>query len=212
MEEGVPFCPHCSAPQIRVVIAEPAPPVLAFAAAPTSHESTVLPASQALPVLALPMQWSEAFRPCALAALVAWLLMALGLHPLVTMPSAGFLAVVFYRQRRPGSRIKATTGARIGALSGFFGFAITALLMALASTVSDFRTKFREKIIENAQNWAGSRSADPQIKAAFDQLKTPEGFVTALIIGSILFLVLSIVLASIGGALGGAIFSRRDRS
>ena len=30
VEEGIPFCPHCSAPQIRVVVAEPAPPPLAI--------------------------------------------------------------------------------------------------------------------------------------------------------------------------------------
>ena len=212
VEEGIPFCPHCSAPQIRVVIAESAPPSLAFASGAEDQASTALPASQTLAVLAIPVQWSEAFKPCALAALVASLLMALGLDPFVTMLSVGFLAVVFYRQRRLGSTIKPATGARIGAVSGFLGFAITALLMALASTVSDFRMKFREKIMENAQNWAASHSGDAQIRAAFDQLKTPEGFVTALILGSILFLLLSVVLASIGGALAGAIFGRRDRS
>ena len=63
VEEGVPFCPQCSAPQIRVVIAEPVPAPLAFAAATSLQDSEVLPASQTVPVLALPMQWSEAFRP-----------------------------------------------------------------------------------------------------------------------------------------------------
>src|SRR5206468_6389886 len=96
VEEGTPFCPHCSAPQIRVIIAEPPPLPLAFAAATTTHEATVLPASQTVPVLALPMQWSQAFRPCALAAVVASLLMSLGLNPFVAMFSVGFLAVVFY--------------------------------------------------------------------------------------------------------------------
>jgi len=107
VEEGIPFCPHCSAPQIRVVIAEPAPQPLAFSpASTTSRDSVVLPASQTVPVLALPMQWSQAFKPCALAALVASILMSLGLHPLVAMISVGFLAVVLYRQRQPGIMIK----------------------------------------------------------------------------------------------------------
>src|SRR5579863_6810651 len=99
VEEGMPFCPHCAAPQIRVVVSEPLP--LSPATVTTdSLSAAILPASQTVPVLALPMQWSEAFRPCALAALVASLLMAMGLNPFVAMVSVGFLAVVFHRQGR----------------------------------------------------------------------------------------------------------------
>ena len=103
VEEGVPFCPHCSAPQIRVVLAEPAPSPI-FAAVGPSQDTAAFPSAQIVPVLALPMQWAEAFRPCALAALVASLLMSMGLNPFVAMFSVGFLAVVFYRQRRRGIR------------------------------------------------------------------------------------------------------------
>ena len=211
VEEGVAFCPQCSAPQIRVVIAEPVPAPLAFAAATASQDSEVLPASQTVPVLALPMQWSEALRPCALAALVATLLMFLGLNPFVAMFSGGFLSVLFYRQRR-GSMVKAGSGARLGALSGILCFGIMALLVALASSVSDLRTKIRDQVIENAQKWATSRPPDPQLQAALDQLKTPEGFFMALVVASIFAFLLSILLASLGGALGGAIFGRRDRT
>jgi hypothetical protein len=209
VEEGTPFCPHCSAPQIRVILPEPATPPAAFAA--ESQPSTVLPASQTLPVLALPMQWSQALKPCALAALVATLLMALGLNPFVAMLCVGFLAVVFYRQRRPESRVKAAAGARLGAISGILCFSFTSILIALASTASEFRTKIRDEFIQNAQKWATSRPADPQIQAALDQLKTPEGLIMALIVGSLLLFVVSIGLASLGGALGGTIFGRRNR-
>src|ERR1700728_4999346 len=131
VEEGVPFCPHCSAPQIRVVLAEPVTPVAAAFSSAESQPSTVLPASQTLPVLALPMQWSQALKPCALAALVATLLMALGLNPFVAMLCVGFLAVVFYRQRRPEWRVKAASGARLGAISGILCFSFTSILIAL---------------------------------------------------------------------------------
>lgn len=213
VEEGIPFCPHCSAPQIRVVIAEPAPSLVPAAEiAVGAQASAVLPASQTIPVLALPMQWSQALKPCALAALVASLLMALGLNPLVTLLSVGFLAVVFYRQSRPGAVVKAASGARLGALSGILCFAMTTILVALAATVPDFRTKMRDQILENAQKWAASRPADPQIQAALEQLKTPEGLVMALIVGSIFLFVFSIAVASLGGALGGSILGRRDRT
>jgi hypothetical protein len=223
VEEGIAFCPHCTAPQIRVIVAEP-PGALAVAAdAPRSVAATAglrsadlrsdtLPASETLPVLAVPMRWSQALKSCLLAAFLASLLMALGLNPFVSIFSAGFLAVVLCRQGQPGAFIRAGAGIRLGALSGLLSFGITSLLVSLAAMVPEFRAKMREQILENAQKWAGAHPADPQVQAALDQLKTPQGFVMMVIIGGALLLVLSIVLGGFGGALAGAIFNRRDRS
>ena len=69
----VRFCPHCGAPQIRVMIPEPA------AAIPLSSDPVSLPAARPAIVAGVPLGWGESVRPCALAALVAALLMALGL-------------------------------------------------------------------------------------------------------------------------------------
>lgn len=210
LEEGRPFCPHCGAPQIRVLIAEPAA-AGAFAQSPTSALPSSLPATETVPVLAVSGAWSQALKPCALAAIVTTLLMFLGLHPLMAMFSAGFLAIVFSRQRGAGA-INAVTGGKLGALSGFFCFALMALLVAFAAMVPELRTKFREGIIENAQKWSAAHGGDAQVQAALDQMKTPEGFVMMLIFGGILLLISSIVLGALGGALGGSIFGRRDRS
>jgi hypothetical protein len=212
VDEGIPFCPHCSAPQIRVVIAEPAPPPLAFAAAETSQDAAVLPASQTLPVLALPMQWSHAFKPCALAALVALMLVLLRLYPAVAMLSAGFLAVVFYRQRRPGIPLRAFEGARLGALAGIFFSIIISLFLAFAVTIPDVRAKMQDEAIQGEQKVAAWFPANPSIQAEIDQLRTPRGFETALVEASIVFLAFSILLAGLGGALGGAVFRRRDKT
>ena len=66
VEEGRPFCPHCSAPQIRVLVAEPVAAVGTFAGVAVPSESAVeLPASQTLPVLALPMRWPSSERHSA---------------------------------------------------------------------------------------------------------------------------------------------------
>src|SRR5271166_1183242 len=133
LEEGRPFCPHCLAPQIRVVVAEPVSGSGPFAEdALISQASTVLPATETVPVLALPMRWSHALKPCALAALVASVLMMLGLNLLVAMLSVGFLAVVFYRQGQPNLEVKSWAGARLGALSGLLWFATSAILETLA--------------------------------------------------------------------------------
>src|SRR5258708_21888004 len=105
VEQGIPFCPHCSAPQIRVMVPE------AVAATPLSSDSITLQSgagglSSRPPIVpGASIGWGHSVRPCALAAMVAALLMALGLNPFVAMLSVGFLAVVFNRQYRPGSML-----------------------------------------------------------------------------------------------------------
>lgn len=210
VEQGVPFCPHCSAPQIRVVMAEPAPSPLAFAAATTSQDSSALPASQTLPVLALPMQWSAAFKPCALAALVASLLMTLGLNPFVAMFSVGFLAVVFYRQRRREIVIKATAGAGLGALGGLLWFAISSALEALIVIFLHKGAELRNELMLKIQQ-AASQTSDPQVLAIFERLKTQAGFEILMLTGLIFAFLAAIVLGSLGGALGGVVMGRRDK-
>lgn len=212
VEEGVPFCPHCAAPQIRVVIAEAAPPPLAFAAAAsTSEDSAVLPASQTLPVLALPVQWSQSVGPCALAALVASILMALGLHPFVAMLSVGFLAVVFYRQRRPEIRIKARTGAALGALGGLLWFAMSSIMEVLIVIFLHKGPELRTALVARIQE-AASQTTDPQVLAMFERFKTPGGLEFLMLTALILAFFASLVLGGLGGALGSAILGRRDRS
>jgi len=211
VEEGVPFCPHCSAPQIRVVIAEPAAPPLAFATATASRDSVALPASQTVPVLALPMQWSDAFKPCALAALVASLLMTLGLNPFVAMFSVGFLAVVFYRQRRREIMIKATAGAGLGALGGLLWFAMSSVIEALVVIFLHKGPELRNELMVRIQQ-AASQTNDPQVLAIFERLKTEGGLEVLMVTGLIFAFLAAIVLGSLGGALGGVILGRRDRS
>jgi hypothetical protein len=209
VEEGTPFCPHCSAPQIRVVIAEPAPQPLAFSAAEPSQ--TALPASQTVPVLALPMQWSRAFRPCALAALVASVLMNLGLYPLVAMVSAGFLAVVFYRRGQPGIMIKAAPGTGLGALAGLLFFAMSSILETLIVIFLRKGPELRSQLIEKIQQLA-SQTSDPKVLAMFERFKTPGGLEFLMLMSLVFGFLASIVLAGLGGALGAGLLGRRDRS
>src|SRR6202042_853641 len=168
VEEGVPFCPHCSAPQIRVVLAEPVTPVAAAFSSAASQDSTVLPASQTLPVLALPMQWSQALKPCALAALVASLLMSMGLNPFVAMFSVGFLAVVFYRQGRREITIKIGTGAGLGALGGLLWFAMWSILEALIVIFLHKGPDLRNELVIRIQQ-AASQTSDPQVLAVLER-------------------------------------------
>lgn len=156
------------------------------------------------------MQWSQAIKPCALAALVASLLMSLGLNPFVAMLSVGFLAVVFYRQRQPGTAIKAGVGARVGVLSGLLWFAISSILETLVVIFMHKGPEIKNELIARIDQ-AASRTSDPQALAVFDRLKTPSGLELLMVFGLIFAFLASVVLAGLGGALGGTLFSRRDK-
>jgi hypothetical protein len=205
VEEGRPFCAHCAAPQIRVVIAEPVTAAvtasLAEAAGP-SQKSDVLPASQTVPVLALPLQWSQALKPCALAALVASVLMSLGLHPFVAMFSVGFLAALLYRQRQPEVELKAWMGARLGALSGLLWFAASAILETAIVLALHKGPEIRKAMIDIVDQ-AASRTNDPQVLEVLNRLKAPDGLEFLMIV--------AIVLAAMGGAVAGMILGRRNK-
>ncbi len=209
VEQGVAFCPHCSAPQIRVVIAEAATAGVAFPDATVKSEDSV--ASPSVPMLAISSPWSLAVKPCIFAAFVAFLLVLLRLNLVVAMLAAGFLAVVFYRQRRPGIPLTASDGAKLGALAGLLCSSVISLFIALAATVPDARTTMRDQLIEGARKLAAWLPADSNVQALIDQLKTPRGFAVVMIQGMIGLFIFSIILASLGGAIGGAVFRRRDK-
>lgn len=168
-----------------------------------------LPATETVPVLAVPIRWSQALKPCGLAALVVLVLMFLGLNPLVAMPSVGFLAVIFARQGHPGNVVRIPEAIRLGAFSGLLSFGLTVLIIAFASTMPDLRAKLHDGILANAEKWAAARPSDAQIQAAIEQLKTPDGFMAAMIVGGVMLFVISIVLGAFGGIAGATIFGRK---
>lgn len=212
VEEGTPFCPHCSAPQIRVMIAEPAQAPADFSSVSiNSQGEATLPASQTVPVLALPMHWSGALKPCALAALVASLLMVLGLNPFVAMAAVGFMAVLFFRQRVAGTAIKTSAAAGIGAISGLLWFALSSVLEMSLMIFLHKGPELRSQIISRIDQ-AASQTTDPQVLALFDRFKSPGGLEFMIVCGFLFALVAAVTLASAGGMLAGAILGRRPKS
>jgi hypothetical protein len=207
VEQGVRFCPHCVAPQIRVVVADPPPSTTEIA---PSSNTAAIPASDSVPVLAVPMHWSQALKPCALAALVVSFLMSLGLNPFVAMFSVGFLAVIFHRQSRAAIAIKAALGARLGALSGLLWFAMSAILETLVVLIFHKGPEIRQQLL-TAIDQAASRTTDPQVLAEMNRLKTPEGLEVLMILGLLLAFFAAIVLSALGGALGASILGRKNR-
>lgn len=169
-----------------------------------------LPASQTVPVLAVPMHWSQALKPCTLAAGVAAMLMLVGLNPFVGLLAAGFLSVIFYRQARPEAAIRPGTGARLGALSGLICFALASVVEAMLVLVLHKGAEIRQGLL-TAINQAATRTSDPQALAMFERFKTPEGLELLMVFGILFGLVAAVVLSAISGAVGGAVLGRRQR-
>jgi hypothetical protein len=212
VEEGIPFCPHCSAPQIRVVIAEPVPPSLAFAAAAEPQGTVGLPASHTLPVLALPLQWSSSLKPCALAALVASVAMVLKLiAPVIAVTGAGFFAVAIYRRNSPGVIVGAASGARLGAFCGLFCSAITAVLAALRVAVFHQGEEIRRMMLDIVQQTA-ARYSDPQFQPTLEFMRSPAGLISMMVFLLIVGFLAFLLMGTVGGALGGVLLGRRDKS
>ena len=206
VEEGRVFCPHCRAPQIRVI----AEPVAAVSAAATAQ--TQLTSSETVPVIAVPMSWNQAAQPCAVAALIAALGMVFQLIvPVIAAIGAGFLAVALYRRRNPEIAIHARTGARLGAICGFFCFGMTAILAALRVAILHEGGKIRGTLLEVIQQQS-LRYPDPQLQPTLDFFRSPPGLLLMFVFSLIMVLIVFILLGTLGGALGGAGLSRRDRS
>lgn len=211
----MPFCSHCGAPQIRVSMPEPAPVehadevrhgLLAGALGAPAN------ASVSAGALRLPVQWSRAMPPCALAALIAAVVMSTGLVALpVAVLGAGFLAVAFYLRRIPGTAVSAKEGARLGALSGLLCFGMWAILEALAVAVLHKGPEIRKAMLDAVEQQA-ARYSEPQFQASVEFMRSPAGL-TVMMIGTLILAFLAcVILASIGGALAGAFFGRRGRS
>jgi hypothetical protein len=210
VEQGVPFCPHCAAPQIRVILPEPAVQPLSLPDTVTLQDGVGVLSSRPPVIPGAPVGWAHSLRPCALAAMVAALLMALGLNPFVAMLSVGFLAVVFNRQHRPGSVVNAVTGAKLGALSGLLWFGMASILEGSIVVLLHRGGEIRNELISRIQQ-AASQTSDPQTLAMFDRFKTPGGLEFLMLFGLIFGFFAALVLSGVGGALGAVIFGRRDR-
>jgi hypothetical protein len=210
VEQGVPFCPHCSAPQIRVVIAEAA--IAGVGLSDAALPSSSAGATPSVPMLAISSPWSLAVRPCALAALIAAVGMVCKLVvPVIAVIGAGFLAVAIYRRNNPTAVLRAGIGARLGALCGLFCSAMTAVLGALRVLALREGGEIRKTMLDVVQQSA-SRYSDPQSQSALEFLRSPAGLALFMIVLLIFGCLMFILMGTVGGALGAAVLGRRDRS
>ena len=202
VEEGVPFCPHCNAPQIRVAMPE--------AAAGPEPAGITLPSPVSppqFPISPSSLHWNHALPAAAMGGVLAALTMAtplgvVGIGPFV----AGALAVFLYRRRMTFTLLTGTVGAKLGAMAGSIGFAIYAVLFL---TVLRASPEFHAALLE-ALDKAAARNPDPQVQQWAEYFKTPQGLAIITTMAMGLIFAIAVLFSVLGGVLGARWLRRRD--
>lgn len=205
------FCHKCGRP-VRELMAEPEPPTLSEAAlSEATAEAEKLRAAAAYLAPPIGFQNSNAVRIAAtigaLGALLGFLpvpALFSGLWMLVTLLSAGFVAVYLY-QRRTGELPSVRGGARLGWMSGMFTFVVMlvkfVIELAYLSSQGGLGEQIRKQLV-------AANDGSPQLDELVRALESPTGlamFFTTLIL--LLFLLLT-ALPMIGGALGAKVLEK----
>jgi len=207
LEEGVAFCPQCNAPQIRVAVQEMAPPPPTLAGHPVPPESS----SSSSAASSTSIDWPQAFSAASWAGLIAALalMVPLGGFILATL-AAGTLSVLLYRRRRPNTNFTAGMGARLGAVSGLIGFAVSAVLLAVSVVLFHTGSELRGLVLDAIQQQA-ARNPAPEAQQVLQFFKSPEGFAVIMIAGLAMMFLAVLIFSSLGGALGASLLRRKDR-
>jgi hypothetical protein len=203
VEDGLPFCRTCRAPQIRVATAEAVVPAEMERESFSPRYSAALPSAR--------FNWPLAMRAAVLAGLAGLVLFIILPRAFaLDMVTSGFLAFYFYYRQNPFSKLSAGTGALLGALSG--GFATVLMAVPLSFMIFLVRSggERRTEIMAALQDQLG-RNPDPHVHEVLEHLKTPDGFTLIMIVFLIVMLILCIVLSSLGGAIGAALLRRKQR-
>jgi len=218
VEEGVPFCPHCGAPQIRVTPPEPqteSVPTSSTEAPPLDASTRASPWGVAHPTVRFrePIQWRQAWQGALLAGIGAAALSSLPVLALgfcIWIFLAGAVSVSLYRRRLAGRLIRAGSGMRIGALAGVFAFAMNAITSTLLfATEGDLVRKAMEDQMRNSVAKAPDPRTQELLQHLMNKLSTPEGMATFFLWVLVAMAALFVLFGAAGGALGASLASRR---
>ncbi len=222
IDEGIAFCPHCGAPQIRVV-----PPEENMPAAPPGTPNA--PAEFPAPTQPSPwspgttpyglhpgaIQWNLAWQGALMAGAGAAVLTAIPLVSLgccLWMLGAGALAVALYQRRVPGTLITPGTGMKLGALAGVFAFVIHAVVTTVSFVAFRSSNTFRRALQEQMEKQLANTS-DPKaqeiMRQMFDWISTPQGMATFMVLILVVSAIMFVIFTAAGGALGASMFGRR---
>lgn len=196
VSEGVPFCPQCGAPQIRVNPSTQAatPPL------PPGTPEEMQPPFQPVATRAARIQWSRALPGAALAGLLAGLL---SLAPLLNLLFivwgilAGTMSVAVYRRQVPGTTLGSGESARLGALGGLLAFLTYAIVFVGAVALSP---AVRSDLLRQVEQASGQYQG-AQAQRMSEWVASPAGFATFITLTLLFLLLVFLLLGTVGGYL-----------
>jgi hypothetical protein len=211
VDNNSPFCPACEAPQIRFEPREDAQDAVRLHPATIPPAPVVVSASGTGPYHA-PAAASERrrwLRAAIYAGAIGALLSSIHYGVLIAMPLVGILAVRFYRSGAFVRSISSQQGFRLGALSGFFSFAMLSFVSAITVVGLGGQTEFRNRMLEVVRQYQAA-NPDPQAQQVFQYFQTAQGM-TVMIIGGMLFMcVVFVVVAGLTGMISASLANRRS--
>jgi hypothetical protein len=211
VDDNLPFCPNCEAPQIRFSPGEVALKSIVVgpvgdAFAPV-YSREMEPASYEAPSR-FSFNWRGALRPALTAGVIAAVLSLLPLISLIALPIGGFLSVVFFR-RTSARKLSSKMGFGLGALCGVFCSVILALIKTARVFLSHSENEIRNDLVQQV-HLAQARNSDPQLTQVWGYLQTTQGLLLMMIFGVIFTGVIFVLLSGIGGAVSAAVLRRKD--
>lgn len=157
------------------------------------------------------IQWPHALSSAALAGILSALMTNLWFGFFgVGIAVAGALAVRIYLRRSGSRELAPGTGARVGALSGVFGFGFFCVLVALRTFRFQSVPELKSELLKALQE-AAARSQDPQTLAYAEKFQTPEGLWLLLALSLVLALATFVGLSALGGAVAASATRKRPR-
>ena len=164
----------------------------------------VAPSSASAPALQAPPTGQELLYPAFMAAICAGVLSGvpvLNTGCCLWMAGGGVLAVYFFELKTGRPLTRLGDGARLGTITGFFGFFL-AFFVNLLSQILIYRgiggtlERYRQEIEKMPV------SPDPQSKEMLAWALTPAGMAALFLTGTILFFLFFVLLSTAGGAVG----------
>jgi hypothetical protein len=210
VEEQVPFCPSCRAPQIKVSTGQDAPvdgsEPATWGASPPPRPFSISAATTSARI-----QWKSFFQialPLAIAnGVLTSVMFPLGL--LIFLPGSVLWAIHIYRRRVPGP-LSTGRGAKLGSVLGLLSFAPFAVFFSLL--IAHNRDQAHQIIVQAAHEEA-VRNPDPVVQPMLHFFTdTDAGLIVFVLFFLAFILVLFLLFAAAAGALSVAFSRDKQRS
>ncbi|MGE5110804.1 MAG: hypothetical protein ACM3JB_08115 [Acidobacteriaceae bacterium] len=128
------------------------------------------------------------------------------------MIAAGGMSVAFYSRREPDVEVRASLGMKLGALAGFFGFVMNAILSSLGMLSMETRSALRSQLASRLQEAVASSkdaATTDMLQKLGEQLNTTGGLLTLFAIALAALGLFFVLFGGLGGAIGASLFGRR---